>query len=335
MRNDTRLAFNQYCQTIANLNGVPNAFEKFSVSPTVTQTLETKIQESSAFLGQINIIGVPEQMGEKLGLGIGGPAASRTDTETKDRTPRDLTSLDGRGYVCVQTNFDTKIKYKKLDAWAKFKDFQTRIRDLIIQRQALDRMIIGFHGTHAAPETSIATYPLLQDVNVGWLESLRAQAPARVMASGKVNGEVSYGVGSDYKNLDSMAYDALQLLDPWYRDDPNLRVFLGADLLHDKYFPLVDKPEDPTEVLAADIIISQKRVGGKQAVQVPFFPAGTMLITTFENLSIYWQENTRRRQIVDNAKRDQIENYESSNDAYVVEQLGKAALIEKIVHKEA
>jgi hypothetical protein len=57
-----------------------------------------------------------------------------------------------------------------------------------------------------------------------------------------------------------------------------------------------------------------------------------MFITTFENLSIYWQENTRRRTIVDNAKRDQVENYESSNDAYVVEDYGAGCLIENITY---
>ncbi|MDP1335139.1 P2 family phage major capsid protein, partial [Klebsiella pneumoniae] len=41
-------------------------------------------------------------------------------------------------------------------------------------------------------------------------------------------------------------------------------------------------------------------------------------------------EGSRRRTIVDNAKRDRIENYESSNDAYVVEDLGCVAMAENI-----
>jgi hypothetical protein len=65
---------------------------------------------------------------------------------------------------------------------------------------------------------------------------------------------------------------------------------------------------------------------------VPFFPANSMLITPLENLSLYWQEGTRRRTIVDNAKRDRIENYESSNDAYVVEDYGAGCLIENIAY---
>ena len=76
----TRKAINAYCSQIAALNGVERVNEKFTVAPTVTQTLESKIQESSDVLKRINIVPVREQMGQKLGLGVGGPAASRTNT---------------------------------------------------------------------------------------------------------------------------------------------------------------------------------------------------------------------------------------------------------------
>ena len=59
-------------------------------------------------------------------------------------------------------------------------------------------------------------------------------------------------------------------------------------------------------------------------------PDNSILITRFDNLSIYEQENTRRRTIVDNAKRDRIETYESVNEAYVVEDYDYALLIENI-----
>ena len=43
-----------------------------------------------------------------------------------------------------------------------------------------------------------------------------------------------------------------------------------------------------------------------------------------------WQEGTRRRTVVDNAKRDRIENFESVNESYVIEDLGCAAMAENI-----
>lgn len=335
MRNETRVLFNAYRDQVARLNGVGDATTKFAVDPSVQQTLETKIQESSAFLGQINMIGVAEMQGEKIGLGVSGPIAGRTNTATTDRAPRDVSTLDSQGYACKQTNYDTYISYGKLDAWAKFPDFQTRLRDVIVRRMALDRICVGFNGTSAATATNLTTSPLLQDVNIGWLQQYRANAPARVMAEVvEDDGKVRIGSGAkfDYANLDALVMDAVSgMIDPWYQEDPALVCALGRDLLHDKYFPLVNRDQTAENVLATDLIISQKRVGGLQAVRVPFMPAGKLMVTTLDNLSIYFQDGARRRTIVDNAKRDRIENFESSNDAYVVEDYGRGCVVENIV----
>ena len=332
MRNETRLAFNAYKAALARLSGIADVAEKFTVAASVQQKLETRIQESSDFLSRINMLGVTEQAGEKLGLGIGSPVASTTDTNTKDREPTDPTSLDATGYLCTQTNFDTLIKYSKLDAWAKFPDFQTRVRDVILKRQALDIMTIGFNGTSRAATSDRNANPLLQDVNIGWLQKYRTHASKRVMAEVvQGSGKIRIGGNGDYQNLDALVMDAVNnLIDPWYQEDTELVVLLGRDLLADKYFPLVNTKQAPSEQLAAVMIISQKRVGGLQAVRAPFFPAGKMLVTRLDNLSRYYQEGGRRRTVVDNAKRDQIENYESSNDAYVVEDYGLGCLIENI-----
>jgi len=330
MRKETRLAYNQYAQRVAQLNDAGSVAETFSVDPSIQQKLETRMQESSEFLGKINIIGVTEQEGEKLGLGISGPIAGRTNTDKGDRKTRDLSMMDSQRYRCEKTNFDTHVGYAKLDAWAKFPDFQQRIASNILQRQALDRMVIGFHGASVAADTDIVKNPMLQDVNKGWLQHYREQSPQRVMHEGKTAGKVVVGAGGDYANLDAVVYDAITLLDPWYQQDSGLVAIVGRGLLHDKYFPLVNTKQAPTETLAADIVISQKRIGGLQAATVPYFPEHAILITRFDNLSIYWQEGGRRRRVVDEAKRDRIENYESSNDAYVVEDFGLGAFIENI-----
>jgi len=337
MRNNTRLLYTALLTQIAQLNGVASAAEKFSVDPSVQQTLETRMQETSDFLGRINIIGVNDQQGAKLGLGIGSPIASTTNTAGgTERATKDPTSLDDNGYNCTQTNSDTHIPYAKLDAWAKFPDFQTRVRDAIIRRQALDRIMIGFNGTSRAATSNPVANPLLQDVNKGWLQHYRERAAARVLSDGASAGAnqilVGPGAGTDYKNLDALVMDAVaNLVDPWHRDDTQLVAILGSDLLHDKYFPLVNAVNPATEQVAADLIISAKRVGGRSAVQVPFMKANSILITRLDNLSIYWQEGGRRRAVTDNPKRDCIENWESSNDAYVVEDFGAGCLIENIV----
>ncbi|WP_339941561.1 phage major capsid protein, P2 family [Undibacterium luofuense] len=330
MKNTTRKAYNALLTRLGELNGVADVTKTFAVEPSVQQTLETKIQESSEFLSKINIIGVTEMEGEKLKLGITGPIAGRTDTNQTERQTRDLSELSNDKYKCVKTDFDTHIPYAKLDAWAKFADFQTRIRDVILRRQALDRIVIGFNGTSVAANTDLAANPMLQDVNKGWLQVMREKAPQRVLGSGKTPGTVKVGNGGDYANLDAAVFDAITMIDPWFRDDTQLVAIVGRELMHDKYFPLVNKQQGNVETLAADVVISQKRLGGLQAVTVPFFPANAILITRFDNLSIYFQEGARRRHVIENPKRDRIENYESSNDAYVIEDYGMAAMIEHI-----
>lgn len=331
MRKETRIAFNGYLRQLEKLNGVETAAEKFTVVPSVQQKLETKMQESTEFLKRINIVGVTEQQGEKLGLGVGSPLASTTNTDLKERETIDPTDLDPNGYVCTQTNFDSHLKYSKLDAWAKFPDFQTRVRDALLKRQALDRICIGFNGASRAATSDRVANPLLQDVNKGWLQKYREQAPARVMDHGKTAGKVVIGAGGDYANLDAAVYDALSsLLDPWHQEDTDLVVLCGRALAHEKYFPLINRVQAPTEQLAGQIIMSQKAMGGRPAAMVPYFPANAFMITRLDNLSIYFQDGGRRRSVIDNPRRDRVENFESSNDAFVVEDYGLGCLVEHI-----
>ncbi len=344
MKTKTRFAFNAYLQQLATLNkiDVKDIGSKYTAEASVAQTLETKIQESSAFLTRINVVPVDEQSGERLGLGIGATVAGTTDTTKKEREPTDPTYIDGEGYKCTQTNFDTALGYEKLDLWAKFQDFQIRIRDAIIKRQALDRIMIGFNGERREKTSDRLTYPLLQDVNIGWLEKIRREAPVRVLSrivgsDGTVISQtVRIGKGGDFKNLDALVMGAVsEKIEPWYQDDTELVVICGRSLMADKYFPIVNRDQPNSEALAADLIISQKRIGGLPAVQAPFFPANAILITRLDNLSIYWQDGTRRRAVIDNPKRDRIENFESVNEAYVIEDYDCVALIENIEVLEA
>ncbi|ASM18519.1 phage major capsid protein, P2 family [Serratia marcescens] len=340
MRKQTRFKFNAFMSRLAELNGVATGDldKKFSVEPSVTQTIMTRVQDSSTFLTRINIVPVKEMKGEKVGLGVSGSIASTTDTAGGDeRETADFASLDAEGYFCQQVNYDFHIRYNTLDLWARYQDFQTRLRDAIVERQALDRIMIGFNGTHRAKTSNRVKFPLLQDIGPGWLQKYRENAPGRVMnkvvgIDGNVESEkVRVGAGGDYANLDALVMDATNtLIAPWYQEDPELVVICGRQLLADKYFPLVNQEQPNTEAMAADLIISQKRIGNLPAVRVPYFPADALLITRMDNLSIYWQEDTHRRHMVENSKRDRIENYESINEDYVVEDYACGCLVENI-----
>ena len=79
MRRETRVAFAAYVSQIALLNSVEAAevtSTKFTVAPSVEQKLEEKIQESSDFLNSISVVMVPNQVGQKVGVGATRPIAS-------------------------------------------------------------------------------------------------------------------------------------------------------------------------------------------------------------------------------------------------------------------
>lgn len=347
MQNATRALFNAYVSQIALLNGIDTdtVGKMFTVAPAVEQNLEEVIKHTSEFLQMINMVPVIQQEGDKVGIGVTRTMAGRTNTAAGNRrTPTDPTDTSDLGrYSCKQTNFDHALKYAKIDAWRHKPEFQVLLRDAIAKQQGRDRIMIGWHGTSAAAQTDRVANPLLQDVNFGWLYKIRTHAPERVLNDGDltvdpakaiyVDASGELGADVDYKSLDALVMDAVELIDEWNRDDTELVVIVGRDLVHDKYFNIVNTAGDKaTEVEAADRIIrSEKQIGGLPAVRVPFFPAGKLLITRLDNLSIYWQEGTRRRAVREEPALDQIENYESVNEAYVVEDYGLCSLVENIV----
>lgn len=241
-----------------------------------------------------------------------------------------MSSLKNDTYSCKKTDFDTAIPYALLDAWAKFPDFQARLSGAIVERQALDRIMIGFNGTSVAATTDRTAHPLLEDVNVGWLEKYRTKAPERVLSSGKVAGKVTIGPTGDYKTLDGLVYDAIQLLDPWHRKRPDLVVLVDRNLLHAKFLANIEGAADNENELAAARILANGTLGGLPIEDAPFFIDGGIMITTLKNLSIYFQISSRRRMTKDEPERDRIADYQSSNEDYVIEDFGLGALVENI-----
>ncbi|EPP5200780.1 P2 family phage major capsid protein, partial [Escherichia coli] len=105
MRQETRFKFNAYLSRVAELNGIDagDVSKKFTVEPSVTQTLMNTMQESSDFLTRINIVPVSEMKGEKIGIGVTGSIASTTDTAGgTERQPKDFSKLASNKYECDQ-----------------------------------------------------------------------------------------------------------------------------------------------------------------------------------------------------------------------------------------
>ncbi|PKP91445.1 MAG: phage major capsid protein, P2 family [Alphaproteobacteria bacterium HGW-Alphaproteobacteria-16] len=333
MNPQTRMAFDAYCQRVSQLNGGAPIGKKFTVEPNSQQTLEQKTQESSAFLKMINIFGVPELTGEKLGMNATSTVAGRTDTSGAGRrVPRDPTGLTGEDYTLKQTNYDVALRYDKLDNWAKFPDFQTKWQAVLMERTALDRIMIGWNGTSAAATTDRDANPLLQDVNIGWLEKMRTENETRVVTEMvEDSDQITIGAGGDFRNLDALVMDMTHTLLPsWNRTRSDLVAITGADLLHDKYFQKVNVDQAPTEELALEVILASRRLGGKNAMIVPYFPANSIFVTPLKNLSLYYQDGKRRRHIREEPEADRVADYNSSNDGYVIEDYEAGFLLENI-----
>jgi P2 family phage major capsid protein len=316
---------------IAENYGVDLATKQFSVEPTIAQELNEAITAKSDFLQRINVIPVTEIKGQKVFLGVSGPVTGRTNTKTKDREAKDASALDQSTYELSSTESDVGLPYAKIDAWAKFPDFHQKYSAAVQKQIALDRIMVGFHGTHAADQSDIELYPMLQDVNKGWLQQLREQAPQQVLKEGKVAGKVTLGPNGDYANLDALVHDTKQMVDERLRDAGDLVAIIGSDLMAaDKaklYAKQGDVPTEKERIEEAQVIATY---GGLPSFSVPFFPVNGVLVTSWDNLSIYFQDSSWRKQTVDNPKRSRVEDYNSRNEGYVIEQLEKIALTENV-----
>ncbi|HGW8360913.1 TPA: phage major capsid protein, P2 family, partial [Acinetobacter baumannii] len=230
MKKLTLQKFNHTVAKLAEKNGVETTEKKFSVEPSIAQKMVDTLQETSEFLQKINIQPVDELEGEAIGLTQGSTIAGRSNTKggTK-RTPVDPTGLKSNPYKCHKTDFDVAIRYEKMDAWAKFPDFYARWKKFVDRAIALDMIMIGWNGVSAATQTDRDANPLLQDVNIGWLQKIRTNAPERYMSEVvDASGKVKIGAAGDYKNLDALVVDVVSnLIGEIHQDDTDLVVICG------------------------------------------------------------------------------------------------------------
>ncbi|MFJ4587728.1 phage major capsid protein, P2 family [Pseudomonas moraviensis] len=318
-------------EAMAETYGIERASKTFSVEPSIAQELNDSITAKADFLERINVVPVSEIKGEKVFIGVNGPVTGRTNTKTTDREAKDASALENTTYELSDTQSDVGLPYAKIDAWAKFPDFQDRYSGAVQKRIAQDRIVIGFHGTHAATQTDLAANPKLQDVNKGWLQQLREQAPQQVLKEGAAAGKVTLGAGGDYANLDALVHDTKQMVDEILREDGDLVAIIGSDLLAADKAKLYTKQGDtPTEKERIENLQVIATYGGLPSFSVPNFPVNAVLVTSWDNLSIYFQDSSWRKQAVDNPKRSRVEDYNSRNEGYVIEQLEKIALTENV-----
>ena len=168
---------------------------QFAVAPAVAQTLRGKLKLSSEFLGNINIIPVVAQEGDKVGVGVKGTIASRTDT-ARARSRAALPRRPRRAPLPLR---EDRLRHarplrdaRRLGAPARIPGADPR-RDRQAPRRSTSSRSASTART-VAVETDPVANPLLQDVNKGWLQHIREDAPTRVLADGDVEPATDAGV---------------------------------------------------------------------------------------------------------------------------------------------
>lgn len=330
MHNNTRRILNEMFSKMQKSYGIDSVDQTFSATPTIEQKLMDKITVNADFLQRINVLPVTEMKGEKVLGGVSGIVGKRTNTSDKDRKTSDPLGLDGEGYECLKTEYDVHMLYSTLDAWAKFPDFYQRFDTYVRKAIALAQIATGFHGESRAAETNPVDNPNGEDLHKGWLQKLREyNSGSNVLDEVNTAGEIRIGAGGDFVNLDDAVHNCSHLMPETVRDDGDLVAIVGRDLLAmDKSQLYIAQGNTPTEKERVENNNVTRTYGGLLSHTFGKVPARCLLVTSFDNLSMYYQEGSVRQKIEDNAKRDRYEHFNTINIDYVVENLDKAAAFE-------
>lgn len=330
MKNETRELFNSMCKNIAKTYGIQDVTKLFSATPSIEQKLMDKIVESNGFLQKINIVAVDDLQGEKIFGSVTGIVGKRTNTTDKDRQTKGPLNLDTNGYKCEKTEYDVHINYAQIDAWARYPDLYKRFVGYTRKAISLARIRTGFYGLSAETETDGDTNPNGEDLNIGWIQKLRDfNEGTQVFDEGETDGEIRIGGSGDYANLDAFVHGVTELIDDKHREGGDLVAIVGRDLMSmDKSQLYTGQGSTPTEKERIEAAAVTRTYGGLPSYSIPFFPSRGLMVTSWNNLSIYYQKSAVRQKIEENAKRDRIEHYNTINEAYVVEDEEKAATVE-------
>lgn len=327
MKESTRQKFSVLQQAMSNAYGVQSTRSAFAVSEPMETLLNSAIQDSSEFLQRITMLPVTDRKGQAVKLGIYSPLAKRTDINSKDRSLTAMAAPDGLEYECKLTEFDVSFGYDLLDAWARFDNFMELYMQQVYRRIGLDRILIGWRGESMAAETKPATNINLEDVNFGWVYLLKTyKAEHYLTESTPSSGKITLGSGGDYKNLDALTYDIYSLIPDAQRTGSEVAIVGRHLVANDMGKALAAYAQRPTE--KAQVMVLDRAYGGLPSITVPGFQDKGVLVTDTENLALYYQEGKTRRQMADYPRRNRVEDFISSNDAYMIENLDGIAGIE-------
>ena len=275
------------------------------------QTIEDKVQQSNAFLSQVNNIAVTEIKGDILALDTPAYITKRTTTAGADGSKRrasDPTALLQRNYECKEIEQDSVITWDKIDAWAHLPDFYNRFRAAVLFAQGRDRLQVMWNGQTSAPDTSD---PELRDVNEGFFAYMMRVLPENVLglnpdkSVNKIKVDAS-DPDADFKTLDEIVYHLRhELLHKLFRHRTDLRVLVGDDLLVHANASLLGASSigQATERVATNLLLNSQAFGATDLVKSDQFPSRGLFLSSPKNLSRYWQSSSYRRKVSDDDHR--------------------------------
>lgn len=316
----------EFSLAVSTAAGSDAPYSTFNITPPMETTLRQMIIESDAFLGLISLLSVPQIKGQVIDVGNSGLSTGRTAT---GRFSREM-GQSGNTYELTKTDSGAHILWETMTQWAnsgKKGEWLKLMLNAITRVFALDILRIGFNGTEIAAATDPSANPLGQDVNKGWLTIVKEKAAAQVLADAKLDPT---GKTADaYKNLDSLVQDLINTtIAPEHRQDPDLVVLVGSDLVAAEQHRLLEAADSPTEHKAAQSLA--KTIAGKKAYTPPFFPATQIWVTNTKNLQVLTQSNTQQRRQKNNDDELRYEANHIRMEGYAVGNHKKFAAIENV-----
>ncbi|MEZ8241375.1 P2 family phage major capsid protein [Vibrio splendidus] len=293
-----------------------------------TQEIES-IRQTDEFLSRVNLVSVGLPMGEGIGLGSGKLIAARVDTlHGGTRTPRKIKPEAAMPYECHQINFDCAISFETMDAYANHENFSDCLEREIRKHSNLDLIRVGFFGKQTTDDSDVDQNPNGEDVTKGWIQALRDNRPTSILE--KKGNPVNIGQGGDYLTVNDAVCAVKGKIAPRHRDVNDLVVLLGSDLVAHDRASFYQKQIDPKQpVHQIELRQMKESYGAMPAFMPSCFPARGIMVTSFDNLSIYFLNSSFRRSFGKrNDSKNLLENFESAQVCYVIEQLDKAAAIE-------
>ncbi len=315
----------EFTNAVATSAGVDNSAVMFNITPVMETKLRDAIKQSHAFLGLIHTALVDQIKGQVIDVGLDGLATGRADGRFS--VPVDQS---GNTYELVKTDSGAHITWELMTQWVNSgnkNQWLNLMKASMAKRFSLDMIRIGFNGTSIAPITNPAENPLGQDVNKGWLTIVKEKAAAQVLAAAKLDPT---GAAADsYKNLDSLVQDLINTsIAEEHRQDDDLVVIVGSDLVAAEQHRLLESAVTPTEHKAAQSLA--KTIAGKKAYIPPFFPATSIWVTNLRNLQILTQSGTQWRKQENNNDRLRFESNHIRMEGYAIGNFKKFAAIEAV-----